>query len=57
MQKITPFLWYNGHVEEAVALYTSVFPNSRVLSSSDMSASVEIEGQQLIIFKIGRAHV
>ena len=53
MQKITPFLWYNGHVEEAVALYTSVFPNSRVLSSSPMSATVEIEGQQLIIFNGG----
>ncbi|CAN5919947.1 VOC family protein [soil metagenome] len=55
LQKITPFLWYNGHVEEAVALYTSVFPNSRVLSSSPMSATVEIEGQQIIIFN-GGAH-
>lgn len=53
MQKITPFLWYNGHVEEAVALYTSVFPNSKVLNSSPMSATVEIEGQQLIIFNGG----
>ena len=55
MQKITPFLWYNGHVEDAVALYTSVFPNSKVLSTSPMSATVEIEGQQLIIFN-GGAH-
>ena len=53
MQKITPFLWYNGRVEEAVALYTSVFPGSKVLSSSPMSATVEIEGQQLIIFNGG----
>jgi predicted 3-demethylubiquinone-9 3-methyltransferase (glyoxalase superfamily) len=53
MQKITPFLWYNGQVEDAVALYTSVFPTSKVLSSSPMSATVEIEGQQLIIFNGG----
>ena len=53
MPKITPFLWYNGQVEEAVALYTSVFPNTKVLSSSPMSATVEIEGQQLIIFNGG----
>ena len=53
MQKITPFLWYNGHVEEAVALYTSIFPNSRVLNASPMSATVEIEGQQLILFNGG----
>jgi len=55
MQKITPFLWYNGHVEAAVAHYTAIFPNSRVLNASPMSATVEIEGQQLIIFN-GGAH-
>ena len=53
MQKITPFLWYNGHVEDAVALYKSVFPNTMVLSASPMSATIEIEGQQLIIFNGG----
>ena len=51
--QIKPFLWYNGHVEDAVALYTSVFPNSRVLSASPMSATVEIEGQSLMIFNGG----
>src|SRR4051812_44248288 len=53
MQKITPFLWYNGHVEEAAAHYTAIFRNSRVLNASPMSATVEIEGQQLIIFNGG----
>lgn len=53
MNKVTPFLWYDGQVQEAVALYTAVFPNSRVLSTSPMSATVEIEGQQLIIFNGG----
>lgn len=55
MQKITPFLWYNGRVEEAVAFYTTVFPKSNVVSASPMSATVEIEGQQLILFN-GGAH-
>ena len=55
MNKITPFLWYNGRIEEAVAHYTSIFPSSKVLVASPMSATVEIEGQQLILFN-GGAH-
>ena len=30
IQKITPYLWFNGNAEEAVEFYTSVFPDSRV---------------------------
>jgi predicted 3-demethylubiquinone-9 3-methyltransferase (glyoxalase superfamily) len=62
MHKITPFLWYNGRLDEAIALYTSVFRNLKVLSTSPgpggslMSATLEIEGQQLIIFNGGPAH-
>jgi predicted 3-demethylubiquinone-9 3-methyltransferase (glyoxalase superfamily) len=62
MQKITPFLWYDGHVDEALALYKSVFPNTKVLSTSPgpggslMSATLEIEGQQLILFNGGPSH-
>lgn len=56
MPKITPFLWYNGHVEEAVTHYTAVFPNSRVVNASPMSATIVIEGQQLIIFNGGPHH-
>jgi predicted 3-demethylubiquinone-9 3-methyltransferase (glyoxalase superfamily) len=29
LQKITPFLWFDGQAEEAAAFYLSVFPNSR----------------------------
>lgn len=32
MQKITPFLWYNDNAEEAVNLYTSLFPGSKIIS-------------------------
>lgn len=33
-QKITPFLWFNDDAEDAAKLYTSLFPDSKVLSSS-----------------------
>ena len=32
MQKITPFLWYTKEAEEAAKLYTSIFPNSRIVN-------------------------
>jgi predicted 3-demethylubiquinone-9 3-methyltransferase (glyoxalase superfamily) len=32
MQKITPFLWFDGQAEAAVKFYTSVFKKSKVLS-------------------------
>jgi predicted 3-demethylubiquinone-9 3-methyltransferase (glyoxalase superfamily) len=31
-QKITPFLWFDGKVEEVVNFYTSVFKNSEVVN-------------------------
>ncbi|HKW81052.1 MAG TPA: VOC family protein [Casimicrobiaceae bacterium] len=30
MQKITPFLWFNGQAEEAARFYTSTFGNSKM---------------------------
>ena len=30
MSKISPCLWFDGRAEEAAALYTSLFPNSRI---------------------------
>ena len=30
MQKITPFLWFDGQAEDAVKFYTSIFKNSKV---------------------------
>jgi predicted 3-demethylubiquinone-9 3-methyltransferase (glyoxalase superfamily) len=32
MQKITPCLWFDGQAEEAVAFYTAIFSNSRIVS-------------------------
>ena len=30
MQKITPFLWFDTHAEEAANLYVSIFPDSKI---------------------------
>jgi predicted 3-demethylubiquinone-9 3-methyltransferase (glyoxalase superfamily) len=30
VQKITPFLWFDGQAEEAAKFYTSIFPNSKI---------------------------
>src|SRR5438445_123692 len=34
MQKIVPFLWFNGNAEEAMTFYVSIFKNSRVVRVS-----------------------
>jgi predicted 3-demethylubiquinone-9 3-methyltransferase (glyoxalase superfamily) len=34
MQKITPFLWFDGKAEEAMNFYVSIFKNAKVLSVS-----------------------
>ena len=59
MQKIIPFLWYNGNIQEVADFYTSVFKNSRVVDNRKMaggvilSATIEVEGQQFIAFHGG----
>ncbi len=39
-QQITPFLWFDGKVEEAINFYTSVFKNSEVMNVSKLPAEV-----------------
>ncbi|MGE5277074.1 MAG: VOC family protein [Acidobacteriota bacterium] len=65
MQKITPFLWFDGNAEEAVNFYTSIFPNSRIVSvsrhgdagpgpkGSVMVMTFELEGQQFMALNGG----
>jgi predicted 3-demethylubiquinone-9 3-methyltransferase (glyoxalase superfamily) len=65
MQKITPFLWFDGKAEEAVQFYTSIFKNSKVgevrrygdagpgPKGSVMTASFQIEGQEFIALNGG----
>jgi predicted 3-demethylubiquinone-9 3-methyltransferase (glyoxalase superfamily) len=49
MPKITPHLWFDNNAEEAMNFYTSVFPNSKVLSIErypDTAFIKEMEGMQ-----------
>jgi len=58
MLSITPLLWFDTEAEEAMNLYVSVFPNSKVISinrAGDHVASVEfeLEGQKFIGLNAG----
>jgi predicted 3-demethylubiquinone-9 3-methyltransferase (glyoxalase superfamily) len=53
LQKITPFLWFDGKAGEAAKFYTSIFKNSKVESISPMSATFRLEGQSFIAFNGG----
>jgi len=69
MQKITPFLWFDGKAEEAMHFYTSIFKNSKIGSitrygeegaevsgrpkGTVMTATFEIEGQEFIALNGG----
>jgi predicted 3-demethylubiquinone-9 3-methyltransferase (glyoxalase superfamily) len=67
MSKITPFLWFDNQLEEAMAHYLSIFSNSRVVSVSRAadggpgrpgavtSATFELEGQQFMALNVGAA--
>jgi predicted 3-demethylubiquinone-9 3-methyltransferase (glyoxalase superfamily) len=65
MQKITPFLWYDGKAEEAANFYTSIFKNSKILNvarygdagpgpkGSVMLVTFELEGQRFMALNGG----
>ena len=65
MQKITPFLWFDGKAEEAANFYTSIFKNSKVgritrygeagpgPKGTAMSATFQLEGQEFMALNGG----
>ena len=53
VKKITPFLWFDGQAEEAAKFYTSIFKNSKIIRSSPMMATFELEGQQFMALNGG----
>jgi predicted 3-demethylubiquinone-9 3-methyltransferase (glyoxalase superfamily) len=59
MNKITTFLTFNDQAEDAVNFYTSIFDNSKVLSTTPgpggtlMSATFELDGQQFMALNGG----
>lgn len=53
VQKISPFLWFNGDMEDAVKLYTSILPDSKVTSLNQMTASFELCGVEFMALNGG----
>jgi predicted 3-demethylubiquinone-9 3-methyltransferase (glyoxalase superfamily) len=56
---MTPFLWYDGQVAEAMEFYRTVFPEAEVLDripgpdGSLMGATFELDGQRFVAFNGG----
>ena len=53
MQKIAPFLWFDGQAEEAARFYTSIFKKSKIESISPMSATFRLDGVKFIALNGG----
>jgi predicted 3-demethylubiquinone-9 3-methyltransferase (glyoxalase superfamily) len=65
MQKITPFLWFDGKAEEAANFYTSIFKNSKLLNiarygeagpgpkGTVMTVTFQLEGQEFMALNGG----
>ncbi len=53
VQKISPFLMFDGPVEEAAKFYVSVFPNSQITSTNAMSATIVANGAEILMFNGG----
>jgi predicted 3-demethylubiquinone-9 3-methyltransferase (glyoxalase superfamily) len=56
MPTITPFLWFDGQAQEAMKFYTSIFKDSKVISSNPMSVQFELQGQRFIGLNAGPHH-
>jgi predicted 3-demethylubiquinone-9 3-methyltransferase (glyoxalase superfamily) len=65
MPKISPFLWFDTQAEEAANLYTSIFPNSKILAiarygdsgpgpkGSVMTVQFQLDNQEIIALNGG----
>ena len=65
MQKITPFLWFDGNAEDAASFYISIFKNSKMgkisrygdagpgPKGSAMSVTFQLEGQEFFALNGG----
>jgi predicted 3-demethylubiquinone-9 3-methyltransferase (glyoxalase superfamily) len=67
MQKVTPFVWFDGNAEEALNFYVSLFKNSKIVNVSRnegggfgpqgalFSATLQIDGQEFMVLNaVGR---
>lgn len=47
--KVTPFLMFNGRLDEAIALYTKIFPDSEVLDVGRSGEKGPIRSAELVV--------
>lgn len=53
IQKITPFLWLESGAIDAAKHYTSIFKNSKIISTNPMVTVIELEGMQIMLMNGG----
>ena len=59
MQKIVPFLWFDGKAEEAMKFYVSIFKNSKIVrvmpgpNGTVMGGTFQLEGQEFFALNGG----
>ncbi len=53
MQKIVPFLWFDGRAEEAARFYCSIFKNSEIERAGAASVSFRLDGVDFIALNGG----
>jgi predicted 3-demethylubiquinone-9 3-methyltransferase (glyoxalase superfamily) len=49
MQKITPFLWFDGKAEQAMKFYVSIFKNSKIVGANRF----QLDGQEFMVLNGG----
>ena len=55
MAKISPFLWFEGNMQEAVKFYLSVFKDAQLVSMNPGMATFELLGQRFLALN-GHSH-
>jgi predicted 3-demethylubiquinone-9 3-methyltransferase (glyoxalase superfamily) len=65
VQKVTPFLWFDGNAEEALDFYVSLFNNAKILNVTRdeegsfgpkgalFTATLQIDGQEFMVLNAG----
>jgi predicted 3-demethylubiquinone-9 3-methyltransferase (glyoxalase superfamily) len=59
MTTITPFLWFDDNAEEAIALYSNLFPDTRIIDETRgpdgalFFATFELAGQRVMAMNAG----
>jgi hypothetical protein len=61
MNKLTPFLWFDNQMDEAIAFYSAIFPDAEViehekLGDQVLSARFRLAGQEFMAMNAGPGH-